>query len=135
MRIHRPRLITKICARAHCGRSFHPWRKTQACCSKSCARKHSPKFQEHLRRVSTIGARRAGAAKHRASQALWIARSEGMPLPLVAKTNYRRGYKAGLAAKVRAAFARGYQQALDDAIEAARLENGDTRGSLRTANG
>jgi len=98
--------------------SFRPWKKTQMCCSRSCARKHSPVFQAHLRSVARKGARAAARAKHAQSNAFWRERAQGMTPEQIAKVNYRRGYNAGLAKAGRAAFARGYQQSIEDTIAA-----------------
>lgn len=101
----------KVCAREGCGRSFRPWKKTQACCSRSCAKKHSPRLHAHLRKVARIGGKHGGALRRRAAIDRWNRQIAGMSKVEIAKAFYRKGYNNGRAANARVAYARGYDDA------------------------
>lgn len=112
-RKHGPLQTLKVCAHRQCGRSFRPWRKDQACCSRSCARKHSPVFLAHLRSVARQGGLKGGRLKRIQAAARWREQVKLMTKGRVAQMFYRKGYNNGRAAKAREEFARGFQAAID----------------------
>lgn len=104
-----PLKATKVCARRGCGRTFHPWRKAQACCSRSCARKHSPVFLAHLRSVAKAGGQAGGRVRRQRAAEKWRDEVMGLTKGQVAAKFYRRGYQNGAAKQSRAAFNRGFE--------------------------
>lgn len=112
-RKHWPLKTSKVCAYQHCGRAFRPWRKDQACCSRSCARKHSPVFLAHLRSVARKGGLKGGRVRRLSAATRWREQVKLLTKGQVAQMFYRKGYNNGRAAKARAEFARGFQAAID----------------------
>lgn len=121
MREHAPLRLVKHCARTGCRRAFRPWSKKQACCSRSCARKHSPVFRTHLLKVGRAGSITAAANKRRNAMTRWMAAVEGMTKVEIAKAFYRRGYKAAHSKNAQYYRAKGYEQALADLARAERM--------------
>src|SRR5262245_8616270 len=126
LRKHGPLLTTKACARPQCGRVFRPWRKDQACCSRSCARKNSPVFLAHLRSVAKRGGEVGGRMRRERAAIKWREEVKGLTPGQIAAKFYRRGYSNGSAKRARAAyntgFDDGYQQARRDRVMGCVLE-------------
>lgn len=94
---------------AHCGAGFHPWRNDQECCSRSCSRKHSPKFLAHLRKAARAGGLAGGRARRLKAIEKWNREIGSMSKVEIAKAFYRKGYNNGSAKVRRASYAQGWE--------------------------
>lgn len=115
VRKHGPLLAFKECARPQCGKTFRPWRKDQACCSRSCARKNSPVFLAHLRAVAKRGGEVGGRIRRERAAVKWREEVKGLTPGQIAAKFYRRGYSNGSAKRARAAYNAGFDAGFREA--------------------
>lgn len=105
----------RICAQCRTPFKRPVWeRPHQQCCSRSCARKHSPQMRAHLRRIGIAGGKAGGAARRAKAAQAWAAAAEGMTKGQIAAAFYRRGYRNAYQVGMSAGYEKGYDAAMKE---------------------
>lgn len=105
----------RICAQCRKAFAMPVWlRPHQTCCSRSCARKHSPALRAHLRRIGQRGGKVGGAVRRARAAVTWATEAQSMTKGELAAAFYRRGYRNGYGVGRSLGYERGYDAAMRD---------------------